>query len=62
MIESKLSFLDKQIKGLGTYAVEFSQPSFGKTPEAFKTVNVTFPPSKFMMRMVYSVVIIAIEN
>jgi len=54
----KFGFFQIAIKFGFRHAIKLGQPTLGKTPERFNTVNMAAAPSKFITAMIYSVMFV----
>ena len=61
IIESKLTFFKVQVEGGFSHAAKLYESNFGKAPEAFDTVDVVRSDGKFVLGMVYAIVLLVAE-
>jgi len=62
MIESKFRFFKEYGKIRFSETIEFIKSSLSKRPKRFYTIHMIFASGKFIMRMVYTIMFIAIKN
>lgn len=62
MIVAELAFFQMKQEGFSGYAVEFSQPSFGKTPKVFNAVDMRSFSVGIGFGMIDPVMLVAVKN
>ena len=62
MTKSKLALLQMRDKRFARKSVEFCKSSFCKTPETLDAVCVALSTRKFVLSVIYAIVIVTVQN